>query len=156
MLINEFICSHEECLELIRQGINRYSSEELQNLINNQGIYNGIGIQVHNLIGRANYDDYGNVYLYDELDPYKIAVFIRSNPKYQIEEELVYCRVCYVLQKLINAFYKELSQYEKDCTIDLKFNKHKCSLEQKEYWNRYTKAMDARIRSGYKRIRRNC
>lgn len=42
MDIKKYICSYEESISLIQDGINRYTRNELYSLINNAGVYNGI------------------------------------------------------------------------------------------------------------------
>lgn len=41
--IKEYICSYEECIEMIKAGINRYDRNELYDLISNQGTFGRLG-----------------------------------------------------------------------------------------------------------------
>ena len=79
MDIKKYICSYEESISLIQDGINRYTRNELYSLINNAGVYNGIGMIVRNTFCHANYDDLGNVYLFDELNAKEITSYILNN-----------------------------------------------------------------------------
>ena len=152
--VKEYRCSYEESISMIKEGINCYTRKELFALVNNVGIFSGISKLVRNTFCSSNIDDFGNVYLYDELDPQKIKKYILNNPKYQIQQELVYSCVCYAMQRVINEFYKDLAIYEKDGSVSLKYNKKTCVLNVKSYRDKYTKAMNVRIMTGYKRIRR--
>ena len=113
-----------------------------------------IGEVVRSTFCYANYDDFGNVYLFDELDSQKITKYILGNSKYKIQQELIYSCVCYTLQRKINEFYKDLAQYEKTGVVGLRYNKTACVLSREKYSYKYERAMIARIMTGYKRIRR--
>lgn len=152
--IKEYLCSYEESISMIKEGINCYTRSELFALINNEGTFSGITNLIRNRFCSTNVDDFGNVYLYDELDPEKITAYILNNSKYQIQKELAYSCVCYAMQRKINAFYKELALYEKNGGINLKFPKKTFVLKEEIYLDKYKKVMDARITTGYKRIRR--
>lgn len=152
--IKDYLCSYEESISMIRDGINRYTRNELFTLVNNEGISSGISQLVRYTFCYSNYDDFGNVYLFDELNPQKITAYILDNPKYQIQQELVYSCVCYAMQRVINEFYKDLAIYEKNGMVRFRYNRKLCVLSEKVYQDKYTRAMDARIVTGYKRIRR--
>lgn len=153
--IKDYICSYEESICMVKEGINCYTRNELFTLVNNEGIFSGISKLVRYTFCYANYDDFGNVYLFDELDSQRITAYILDNPKYQIQQEFVYSCVCYAMQSVINEFYKDLVMYEKDGIVGLKFNRKICVLSEKVYRDKYMRAMDARIMTGYKRIRRS-
>lgn len=108
--IKDYICSYEESIDMIKEGINCYTRNELFTMIDNDGIYYGIGEVVRSTFCYSNYDDFGNVYLFDELDSQKITKYILGNSKYKIQQELIYSCVCYTLQRKINEFYKDLAQ----------------------------------------------
>lgn len=152
--IKDYICSYEESIDMIKEGINCYTRNELFTMIDNDGIYYGIGEVVRSTFCYANYDDFGNVYLFDELDSQKITKYILGNSKYKIQQELIYSCVCYTLQRKINEFYKDLAQYEKTGVVGLRYNKTACVLSRKKYSYKYERAMIVRIMTGYKRIRR--
>lgn len=152
--IKKYICSYEESISLIQDGINRYTQNELYSLINNAGVYNGIGMIVRNTFCHANYDDLGNVYLFDELNAKEITSYILNNPKYKLQPDLIYSCVCYTLQRVINEFYKDLALYERTGMVGLHYNRKSCELSGADYSNRYEKALLNRLTTGYKKIRR--
>lgn len=53
--IKDYICSYEESIDMIKEGINCYTRNELFTMIDNDGIYYGIGEVVRSTFCYANY-----------------------------------------------------------------------------------------------------
>lgn len=152
MNIKEYMCPYEECIKLVKEGINRYTKEEMYSLINNHGYSSSISKMIRHRFCCSNVDEYGTVYLYDELNPLKITEYF-FEMGYQIKEDVLYAYVCQVLMGKINAFYKELDIYKKEGNLVLTVGNHD-TISMKKYFKLYLKAVEKRIDTGYKRIRR--
>lgn len=153
MNIKKFLYPHEDCIKMVKDGINQYTKKEMYALMNNHGLSSSISKTVRHRFCSSNIDEYGNVYLYDELSPKKITdYFIEIG--YPISKDIIYAYVCQVLMCEINAFYQRLDTYKKDTKIIYSISDNNGKVNVKKYIKLYSKAMNERISTGYKRIRR--
>ena len=153
MNIKEYMCPYELCIKMIKEGINRYTKEEMYSLIDNHGFSSSISKMIRHRFCCSNVDEYGTVYLYDELNPQKITEYFMGMG-YQIKEDVLYAYVCQVLMSEINSFYKELDIYKNKRELILTVGDHD-KINRKKYFKLYLNAVEKRISTGYKRIRRN-
>lgn len=153
MNIKEYLCSHEECINMLKEGINLFTKDEIYALVNNHGLFSGLSKTIRHRFCGSNVDEYENVYLFDELNPRKITEHLIGQ-EYPVREDVLYALVCQVLTNEINEFYKNLDSYKKDGTLAYRTNK--CPKNIKRFNKLFIQAAERRIEAGYKRIRRNC
>lgn len=152
MNIKEFLCSHEECIEMVKEGIDLYTQKEMYALLDNHGLYSSLSKTIRHRFCGSNVDEHNNIYLFDELSPRKITEhFIGED--YQVREDVLYALVCQVLMNEINEFYKNLDSYKKEGMLAYRTNK--CPQNIKRFNKLYIQAAERRIEAGYKRIRRS-
>lgn len=148
--IRPFLCSREECIDLIKTSINQYSRSELYKKLSTS-ITNSIIRQIHDKFCLVNYDDFGNIYLYDELNPTAITDYIMETKKYEAEKDLIYAFVCRTLMKCINTFYKELKLYTETEEFDLRFSR--VPINKEVYMSKYIQLLDNRAQFPFPQLR---
>lgn len=152
MNIKEYICSHEECIEMVREGINHYTKKEMYALMDNHGMSSSISKTIRRKFCGSNMDEDGNVYLFDELNPRKITEYF-IGMGCLVREDVLFAYVCQVLMHEINEFYRNLHLYKREAVLAYRLG-DKCTKNLKKFYKLYPQAVEKRIETGYKRIRR--
>ena len=155
--MNDYICSTEECIVKIRQGLS-HKMNELYEIIG-RPIAISIQREVRNNFFSVNYyyiDNKLMIYLFDEVDPDKITAYLMFKRQCSVERPYVYALVCRIQQRVVNEFYKELDEYRKNNSFNVRITKSSVLADKKDYEKLtrvYQKALTKRLKSPYKRIR---
>ncbi len=150
--IKDYLCSYEETVTMVNEGINLYTKKEIYALMDNHGLSSSISKTIRYRFCSSNIDENGNIYLFDELSPKKITEhFIGMG--YPVKEDVLYAQVCQVLMHEINEFYKNLDLYKRDGVLAYRMG-NVCPKNIKKFYKIYSQMVDKRIETGYKRIRR--
>lgn len=105
--VKKYLCSREECLNAINMSIKSISRKDLVNKISHSDLMK-MDTNIRNIFFECNYDEQGNVFLFDELDPKLIAEYIAGNVSLNVGDEVIYAYVCRTQMKIINKFYDEI------------------------------------------------
>ena len=105
--VKKYLCSREECLNAINMSIKSISRKDLVNTISHSDLMK-MDANIRNIFFECNYDEQGNVFLFDELDPKLISEYIVENVSLNVGNEVIYAYVCRTHMKIINKFYDEI------------------------------------------------
>ena len=105
--IKEYLCSREECLNDINESIKNCSRKDLVSKISHSDLMK-MDRNIRNVFFECNYDEQGNVFLFDEISPGLISEYIAENVSLSVKNEDIYAYVCRTQMKIINQFYNEI------------------------------------------------
>ena len=145
--VKKYLCSREECLNNINVSIKSCSRKELVSKISHSDLIK-MDRNIRSYFFECNYDEQGNVFLFDEISPKLIAKYIVENVCLSIDDEIVYAYVCRTQMKVINKFYDEI---KKSMIIWHGSLKKVDNFENN--MKKYKDLVDSRLKSPVKRLR---
>lgn len=145
--VKEYLCSREECLNDINESIKSCSRKDLVSVMSQSNIVK-IDKNMRDYFFECNYDEKGNVFLFDEISPRLVAKYIINNNIMDLDNEIVYAYVCRTQMRVINKFYSDIKNGNINWMCPLKDVKN-----NKKYQNRYNKLVENRLNYPIKRLR---
>ena len=107
--VKKYLCSREECLNDINISIKSCSRKDLVSRISHSDLVK-MDRNIRAYFFECNYDEQGNVFLFDEISPKLIAEYITTNISLNVADELIYAYVCRTQMRIINSFYDEIKK----------------------------------------------
>ncbi len=104
----EILISPELCIVKIKQGVLLFSELDVKHKIP-AGTYSSLSKYALSIF-TACYDNFGNVFLPDQLDPDKVTDHIISEKHPDIDRKLLFPLVCRKQQKAINDLYTRMKE----------------------------------------------
>ena len=145
--VEAYLCSREECLNDINASIKSCSRRDLVSTISHSDLVK-MDTNIRNIFFECNYDEKGNVYLFDELSPRLISKYIAENLSLSVGNEVIYAYVCRTQMKIINKFYDEIMNGH-----IVWYGSRRNVNNFEKNMNKYEKLVNIRLESPVKRLR---
>ena len=145
--VKKYLCSREECLNDINASIKSCTRKDLISRISHSDLVK-MDRNIRDYFFECNYDEQGNVFLFDELSPKLIAEYIVENVFLSVENDVVYAYVCRTQMKVINKFYDIIRKGNLEWQVTFK----NIDNNDKKF-KKYRKLVEIRLKTPVKRLR---